>query len=454
MTVEYVELKKIALYFQIDSYIDFSEYDEKFFHNKVNIYSLENLLYELTLKIRRYWSEKKCSLSLNYLKSPHLNNENLLKLNKSTYFEYERGIPLSKIEKKWQYIIEGVANKTVLFSSGMSAIDSVLRTLINTKKKKKVKILCFCAYFETISLLKLYDHSHLDIIFIEKENEVKEILKKDTVDILFIEPTKYNWNLDNINISNLLNMINKYNRKNLTYVVTDTTLHGENSIIESWIKNSLKDNNFLFFIDIKSGLKLNQLGLELSNLGIVNIYSNSKRYNVLLSLADSLKSVRVITGSNLSFFELCLLDSNFLGNSDYIKNYQEKIFENNSFFANNLNEGGFIKKIVFPRDSNINLLTPFLFIHLYNNDDYENIMNYVKESFEKKGMFPPIGNSFGFRETRLELIETKDEIPIKVIKIACGTYKGASLLLLLEIFNELSLNTNKTFDVNNKKGDI
>ncbi|RIO55016.1 hypothetical protein BUZ50_08380 [Staphylococcus hominis] len=58
MTVEYVELKKIALYFQIDSYIDFSEYDEKFFHNKVNIYSLENLLYELTLKIRRYWSEK------------------------------------------------------------------------------------------------------------------------------------------------------------------------------------------------------------------------------------------------------------------------------------------------------------------------------------------------------------------------------------------------------------
>lgn len=397
---------------------------------------------------------KKSNLSLDFLKSPHLDNESSFNSNKNTYFEYERGLPLDKIEKNWQYDIKGIANKTVLFSNGMSAIDSVLRTLINTKKKEKVRIVCFCAYFETISLLKLYDHAHLEIIFAETENTLIKFLNNDEVDILFVEPTKYNWSLDKINMPNLLRILKKYKRNKMVYIVTDTTLHGENSIIEECVRSSLVDNRNLLFLDIKSGLKLNQLGLELSNLGIVNIYSNSARYNMLLNLADSLKSVRVITGANLSFYELCLLDSKFLGNSQDIKNYQEKIFDNNSFFDNNLKQGGCIKKIVFPRGSNNKLPTPFLFIHLYNNDDYEKVMDYIKDSFEKKNIEPPVGNSFGFRETRLELIKTKDEVPTKVIKIACGTYKGASFLLLLNLFNQLSLTASKTFDLNIEQGDF
>lgn len=59
MLEEYDELKRIAFKFNVDSHIYFFEYDNFFGDSKINIYVLESLLYELTLKIRRCWAEKK-----------------------------------------------------------------------------------------------------------------------------------------------------------------------------------------------------------------------------------------------------------------------------------------------------------------------------------------------------------------------------------------------------------
>ncbi|MDA2906709.1 hypothetical protein PEI37_10715 [Streptococcus pneumoniae] len=180
----------------------------------------------------------------------------------------------------------------------------------------------------------------------------------------------------------------------------------------SYILRKLKRDTIIF--DFKSGIKLYQLGLELSNLGIVHITSN--KINTSL-LRKSLIGFRSLTGTSILPYEekiLCNSIFNFKTQAMYVERlnilcrdffYQIK---SNKFLDVHFGEG-----IVF------------LIIKIKNSNeikDYKQFLDDLKVYLDDKQLSLMIGTSFGFRTPRIEIINRFNND--LCLRLSVGVYKG------------------------------
>jgi hypothetical protein len=393
---EFLRLKDICTHFnlletilEIDSILDNI--------NELDYSIIEKSIYNIYLKIR-----KQIYNTTNIgIKSPIFNN------NEKRY-EYERGFSPTYLEEKYQSTYSQIDNVCCVFRSGMSALDAICKTLIKNFSLKKMKALDATYYFETSSLLyNVYDR-FLNIHRSKAFKKVYDQLKSNDYTIVFLELVNLNYPNEQLDLGLLLDSLN-HSSLPLILIIDSTA---DIFFDVSYILRKLKRDTIIF--DFKSGIKLYQLGLELSNLGIVHITSN--KINTSL-LRKSLIGFRSLTGTSILPYEekiLCNSIFNFKTQAMYVERlnilcrdffYQIK---SNKFLDVHFGEG-----IVF------------LIIKIKNSNeikDYKQFLDDLKVYLDDKQLSLMIGTSFGFRTPRIEIINRFNND--LCLRLSVGVYKG------------------------------
>lgn len=241
----------------------------------------------------------------------------------------------------------------------------------------------------------------------------------------------------------LIEIVNGSNRgDNLLFIVFDTTLTSYNFDIDAFY-DKIKEKSQVILVETRSCLKLDQQGFEFTNVGLLNLKMSEQIKQIGQKIANLLRKARTVMGTALSFFSASLLDFSELFIAQN-KKYQESIYNNTKEFANSISSGGIIKKVCHPSlDKRKDLswaVSPILFIHLSSNErrNYLAVLEALRKNLEKRNLELDIGNSFGFRQSRVEVITTLESSPFNILKVAPGKIKGLTYYSIIEALNELN----------------
>jgi hypothetical protein len=231
----------------------------------------------------------------------------------------------------------------------------------------------------------------------------------------------------------------------MIYIIVDTTLLDCAFDMKILLdKCRLLDRVFIF--NVRSLLKLSQLGFEFANGGAVTIYCKQEDEKNAKKFLSVFEDCRSILGAGPSLRQATLYDFNlFDNNQDYIFT----ILKNNSDFAKPLQnkKSDLIDKVVHP-SLNGEGDCPFLYVFFKDNskDFCFKVASILNNQLKLRGLSPEIGNSFGFRNCRFEIINfystTRNET-CHLLRIAIGKIKGnkyycllTSLCRLNELYNQ------------------
>lgn len=322
------------------------------------------------------------------------------------------------------YEVEGREKRTYLYNNGMAAIRSTI-DIINSFIRDTIKIMCDVGYFET----RIYIETLKNCGFLVNSTEDNNVF--------FVEPIQYLLNLPRLNINKFIDKIMTSKAK-VKFVIIDSTMDCSTrlfNILESKIKN----NQNIIYIEVRSGIKQDQFGLELTNLGIATWYISKKNRDFRNCLFQYIQTHKDIVGDNISYIKLILVSKcSFWKSIEYKNLIHRLVFE---FYQSVvIKSHKYIHEIIYPRletDNEI-LSMPFIFIKftIHYRESYENLLDNIINVCKKKGLFLPYRNSFGFRYPSIEFIcdfNTKE----CVMKISLGVYKGALYNELLNIINDL-----------------
>ncbi|HEM3703659.1 TPA: hypothetical protein U1D11_002221, partial [Streptococcus suis] len=163
------------------------------------------------------------------------------------------------------------------------------------------------------------------------------------------------------------------------------------------------------------GIKLGQLGLELANVGFVNLSTNSK-YIDLKSIYQTLVAFRSITGCSILPYEEKLLSNEIFFSEikhDYILRMSTICTEFYNAIASNQSFeilGG--------------ELSVFLIIKIKSTekDIYKKFLEDLDKSLKRKKLTIIHGTSFGFRHPRIEIIQK--DFGDNCLRLSLGCYRG------------------------------
>lgn len=413
-----------------------------------NEFHLEKTLDNFTMELRTLLLQRGQRFVNNHLKSPPEDDETYLPSGEKLKFSYERDIRPTVLEERaesYRDIPDSWSQKSVLFSSGMAAISTLFQSYFSMSRPTKenpLYISSWSDYFETRMLKKFYSS---DIVNIEIHKEEEKFLKSvSNADVFFIEPIRYNWEMEVINLNGFINTLKNESKQGIKLIIIDTTLNGE-TLDFHMILNELKSIPDLIVIQLNSILKLDQQGLELSNGGLMSIYTytdNNTAANAS-DLAKYISSIRTILGNALTFEEIALLDNNFVFNRNCYNKYSMEVFKNNTELASQVLAGGIFKKVVHPSlySNEIWACAPFVVLHL-KEDTLENhsfLTEVVKYEVEKICLNFHYGSSFGFRNHRYEVVIPDLSTKKGLFKVAMGKRKGPTFNFIIKLFEKLSM---------------
>lgn len=222
------------------------------------------------------------------------------------------------------------------------------------------------------------------------------------------------------------------------FVVVDATMDCSTKLLD-YIQSKLMNVHNVIFVEIRSGVKQDQFGLEFASLGVAtwHVSCNNKRFSE--TLFKYIKNHKDISGENISYEKLLSISLCTFENSikykmelqSVVKDFMNMIsIENNRFIINVLSP-----KAQYNGEE---CAIPFVFVkfNLESRASYEVLLDNIVKYCESRGCFLPYRNSFGFRYPSIEYIcdyKTKE----LVMKFALGVYQGVVFLRIVEIINTL-----------------
>lgn len=366
-------------------------------------------------------------------------------------YVYERSMPCCLLEENYLGQIDvhnDWVNEVVVFNSGMSCISNALSVLVSSfpRKISKLKMLVLAGYFETFELLNLYKHT-LEINICNTQEELFIALTKENYDIVYIEPVTYSLDMEVLDLSDFLITAYKgLNKDKVRCFIFDTTLINNFNFPIGMIQELLSDMPHILLYFIQSLLKLNQLGLELSNGG-VSLISCNKKYSKNLNfeqLINHTKRARGYYGQTPAANQLRMLENEFVCNKDLIREYTKKIFRNNAYVASQINKLPMFKRVVHPAlfKSNEGSLneSPFILVELkseYEND-YFNLTGILDKKFKKDRLNICCGTSFGFQHSRFDVVLYDIITEKRFLRLSMGAYSTEEIPLIVNIFKYAS----------------
>ncbi|WP_288646381.1 hypothetical protein [uncultured Lactobacillus sp.] len=384
-----------------------------------NLVNNEFEICKLNKKIRKNWRQKVGDLTSSMYKST-LWNTNVKDLQNFVYhYSYETLLgdenPFSEL---LGYSIDSMLDKTFLFSSGMSAISNLFYCF-SSFLSNNLNIQASVGYFETKYFFKILSSMGNDVSLGFNCN-------KDS-NTFYFEPIKYDATLSMTNMESLVKSINSSKSK-IKFIIMDSTMHNKTNIIKGLIK-SIDNIDNVVFCDVRSGLKLDQEGLELSNLGICTIFVSKGNIEFFEAIKRYIEQYKNLTGTNLSFHSLAL--NHYFEHENKSVEYTKKVKKQIVWAQKVLNERpvstSSIKNIIWRKGKvyDDTLVAPFIFIELKTTSEKLYLTNIRKLQNKMIALGTPIDyrNSWGFRMPSVEYFNDIFSGK-KYIKFYPGIFRG------------------------------
>ena len=433
--------------------------------SSLNSLELELELEAVSINFRKLWLNYCTQNTSSHFRSPFYDESIQLVNSKSISYDYERVSSTKVLDnallkhlpslKQWD-------TDCTFFSSGMSAIHIVLSQLFIYIKQEDIDIphvsVAKGSYFETIALFRfLKRQGGFDISYSSFE-EILNNLKNNVSNIIFLEPVLCDLHQTTINFDLLIDACNQRDDTKLLFIVIDTSIVGLSFEI-SYILDKLILKNNIVFIDVSSGLKLYQEGLEFTNVGFSKIYtlkedfaSNQSFTKDASEIKKQFGRLRKVYGVGLSLEQFSILDTQWFLNSKNSRQYMNTLHSNNHFIAKQIaKQQGIFKDVFHPQLSTSSHFrwaqSPFIILAFNENDDTQINMEFIKKVILHEAANSKItlywGTSFGFRHHRFEILELFNEEYLSgksrhVIRLCIGHRQGFSMERTLSIFLKLA----------------
>jgi hypothetical protein len=218
-------------------------------------------------------------------------------------------------------------------------------------------------------------------------------------------------------------------------LLVDTTIVGPNHDLRPYLHGRCP-----VIIAYSSGLKLDQAGLELANVGIARIYARDGVESAS-NIATRLRKIRTLTGTGLMLDELSALSAPWFMDCAYADRYTTAVFANNRLLAEAIGtSSNLFGNACHPSLTHLGANAPFCALELLDPtpERYQRLLITVESEIHRRGLLAERGGSFGFRGHRFELIEPSPEEGRTFLRVALGWRDGFSREGLCALFEELA----------------
>jgi hypothetical protein len=380
----------------------------------------EDDLEAAALALRRAWFERAHKPADTTLKSPCVGTTARMPGGDTVRFGYERDLDASMLEERGVLdhpTPDGWTSSRVLCRSGQSTLSCLLHLVTSTGARPAPLTLHHAGrYFESKALVNVWPRQ----VFRQVPAAASE------VDVLLGEPVFCDGRFG-VSDPRALPRARRA-------LLLDTTLVGTAVDLSPWFDRFDGPLAAVF----RSGLKLDQAGLELANVGIAQLFV---REGTSITAADNLRRIRGLTGSGLTLDELAALSAPWFLDRTYLQHYTGAIFAHNAALGSAIGR----ESAVFEERSHPSLVSagaeaPFCAVRLRGGDGdaHRRLLGIVDAEVRRRGLRVTQGGSFGFRGHRYEVIEPAREDGVPFLRVALGFRGGRTLEGLIALFRELA----------------
>lgn len=384
----------------------------------------ERHLETAALTLRRTWLSAAHRPADASLKSPEDGEIARVPCGDSLHFGYERDLDVSMLEDRGAtYAIPpaGWASEMVIFRSGQAALASILQFVATTwGDKRTLSVAHAGAYFETTALLAAWPRRTF--------RPVPAAVV--SADVVIGEPVWCN---------GCFGATERLPRARHVLLI-DTTMVGPSYDLRRCLAAAADDCEVA--IAVSSGLKLDQAGLELANVGIARVLVRDGARRRTAEIAGRLRQLRGLMATGLTLDELSALSAPWFLDRAYVDNYAAAIFANNRLLAQSVgSESAVFGPHCHPSRSVAGAEAPFCAFQLRDASpaSYRRLAEIIEQQSERRGLLLTKGGSFGFRGHRFELIEPAPGQGDPFLRVAMGWRDGHSCSGLGELLGELAL---------------
>ncbi|MBF0621394.1 MAG: hypothetical protein HQL54_05665 [Magnetococcales bacterium] len=423
----------------------------------------ERRLETLAMALRKHWMNFAHDIADHSLKSPALDSDrSAMPVSKGFNFLYERVIAPVRLESRCNRNYPDVKNwytQHIVFGSGMGAISSLLTVLpyyFQGENQTTLRLDMYGNYLETIRLFRYLQPKGLTWKRIKNQRELFNRFRQGISDVLFVEPVRYDRQQTLLDPIQLVRAARNRPANRPWILVVDSTLIGSTFSMADLI-DAVKFNPPQIALEVRSALKLDQVGLELASAGIIAIHTPHNDSSADTPSAKRffrrLRGIRKLLGSALSFDEMALLDVPWVFNWDRFDTHTQAVLDNNRRVALALvsDQGKLFHHIAHPaltRKSHFRWAeSPFILLHFAAGQDSLDNLAFLQgvlvDQTQQRGLSFQLGTSFGFRHHRAECVivhndKRSDGSSPGFLKVAMGARMGPSVMGIIELLRELA----------------
>lgn len=427
----------------------------------------EQALHALALELRYRWLQHTHLQSDRYMMSPPHNQHKHLPDMQAFGFPYDRWLKPTYLERRLntkRAAPVGWRGESVVFSSGMSALTTLLQhhrangDNFWPSPRKGLALHWFGGYFEIMRALRLLCAGGFKGRLHAKQETLNQAVAQGKDNIVLIEPVAADIGLDVFDLDAFITAWKQRDTDRACMVVVDTSLTGDVFPLHRLCTDTGPKPPALV-VHLSSGLKLDQEGLELSNVGLVTLYmpDDEKNATLLDRVAESLRQARTTMGASLSEDEYAALNAPFFLSATSLARHGQAVFTNNATFAQALapfvkNEGGLWTHVIHPslaaHEDKAWAVSPFVNLRYAHDrqtfkdaDSEGEARDVLRAIFEfeadKRGLVFQSGSSFGFRGHRFEMGFVRGT-KTDSLRLALGSRRGPSLDGVIQLFQDLA----------------
>lgn len=412
----------------------------------------------LALNLRNCWLQYAYAQSGPYLMTPPQGQRKLLPVGERIGYPYDRWIKPRVLEERLNAMRpppRGWSGRAIVFANGMAALGATLQMYRSQTHKMwkrppgPLSLHWFGGYFEIIKLLQLVCDDFFHGRKHANQHDLCRVVEQGSADLVLIEPVAADISLAVFDLNAFIAAWQRRTVKRPCTIVIDASLSGPVFPVEK-LCQALRADPPAMVVIIRSGLKLDQQGLELANVGLLHVWlpdtpNDAKR---LERIEERFKTTRTTLGVGVSQDEYAALTVPFFLDQPSLVQHTEHVFANNRRFAQALAptvkaNQGLIAEISHPCLGPSHALdwaqAPFVTVRYRGDEnDARAFMRTVLEfeSRTRKLSFVP-GSSFGFRGHRFEMGFSGD-LKHTTLRVALGARVGPSVEGIIKLFQDLS----------------
>lgn len=374
------------------------------------------------LELRRAWLARAHRPADATLKSPCEGDVSRMPDGQSVRFGYERELSAHLLEGRTPLcypVPRGWRSLRVLCRSGQAALSCLLHLVAREATTLPLTVHHAGRYFETAALLDLWPRR----VFAPADGSPSH------VDVLLGEPVHCDGQFG-------LSVPGRLPRARRALLL-DTTMVGLQADIAPWLATFEGSFAAVF----RSGLKLDQAGLELANVGIVQLFVRDGATMELPAMGAALERIRALTGGGLTLDELAALSAPWFLDRPYLEHYTGRVFANNAALARAIGtDSRLLDDRCHPSLLSPEAVAPFCAIRVRDGDAaaQRRLLHRVESEIACRGLALDNGGSFGFRGNRYELIEPEPPAGRPFLRVAMGYRGGSDRDRIVDLFRELA----------------